>query len=228
MLRTMPDTMSDKGRHALGGNADATWTAFNFGLCTGGICIAFLTQLWSHATLDTTDATGRNTTDATQLRLTNAATETERFELLSGFQSSQPKLWMTDSRPEGAVSTWGAVWPDAWTFHARPLASDFGTRLSARSWGCATQTLQGTQQTQRTQQGRNAYEDQLAETQGRRTDWSNSTSKLSTSKLSTLSLRQNAYNATRPALEPRGRTQQRSQYATTPSHRPRTSPELRL
>lgn len=179
--------MSDKGRHSLGGNADATWTAFNFGLCTGGICIAFLTQLWSHATLDTTDATGRNTTDATQLRLTNAATETERFELVPGFQSSQPELWMTYSRPRVAVSTWGAVWPDAWTFHARPLASDFGTRLSARSWGCATQTLLGTQQTQRTQQGRNAYEDQLAETQRRRTDWSNSTS----------TLRQDAYNERR-------------------------------
>jgi hypothetical protein len=59
ILRTMPDTMSDKGRHALGGNADATWNAFKFGLCTGGICIAFLTQL-------------RTQRDATQLTLHNS------------------------------------------------------------------------------------------------------------------------------------------------------------
>ncbi len=194
IVRTMPNTMSDNGRHALGGNADATWTAFNWGLCTGGNCIAFLTQLWTQLTQR----------DATQLRLTNAATETECFELVPGFQSSQPELWMTYSR------LGGAVWPDAWTFHARPLASDFGTRLSARSWGCATQTLQGTQQTQPTQQGRNAYENQLAETQRRRTDRSNSSSQL----------QQDANNATRPALETRGRTQRKSPYATTPSHRP--------
>jgi hypothetical protein len=199
IFRKRAATTSDNGRHALGGNGDATSTAFNCGLCTGGNCIAFLTQLGHNRRNGT-----QYKTNATQLRLAYAATATERFELAPGFQSSASELWMTCTRPGGAV------WPDAWTFHAKLLASDSETRLSARSGGCATQTLLGTQQTQRTQQGRNAYEDHLAETQRQRSHRSNSSSRL----------RQNADNATRPALETRGRTQRKSPYATTPSHHP--------
>jgi hypothetical protein len=103
MLRTMPDTMSDKGRHALGGNADATWTAFNCGLCTGGICIPYAT--WPYATLNTTDATQLN---SIQSRLTNAATETERYELVPGFQGCQRELWMTIFSTCGSSLGWGS------------------------------------------------------------------------------------------------------------------------
>lgn len=48
----MPDTMSDRGRHALGGDADAHWASTNTNLGdaregreTGDLSIALLTQL---------------------------------------------------------------------------------------------------------------------------------------------------------------------------------------
>ncbi len=75
--------MSDRGRHALGGNADATSMTCNCGLCTGGI--AFLT-------LSRTQLTQR---DATQLTLSNAGTDTERFKPVHELQSSGTVLWTT-------------------------------------------------------------------------------------------------------------------------------------
>ncbi|OYW55906.1 MAG: hypothetical protein B7Y80_03900 [Hyphomicrobium sp. 32-62-53] len=67
----MPETMSDRGRHVLGGDADALSTKLNLGDANsvrepGELSIALLTQLWTQLTRHT------QMDDATQLDATNA------------------------------------------------------------------------------------------------------------------------------------------------------------
>ncbi len=121
--------MSDRGRHALDEGTDArsdnaNWDADNFELCTGGKGIAFLTQLH------------------TQRTERNAPLNTR-----GSSRNSVGRIRLGSMGPICGSISGGAVWPDAWTFHARPLASDFGTRLSARSWGGAGDATNATDAT---------------------------------------------------------------------------------
>ncbi len=99
-----------------------------------------------HATGTQQDATDHSRT----LKLPSIGGQTScRFRSAAGCREAGP----------ADAETGGAIWPDAGTFHARPLASGSGARPRACSWVRATRTQQtqpGTQQEQDALQNRGA------------------------------------------------------------------------